>query len=188
MFWPQSGRMEITTACPDPPLAARARTDAAGTLYERAAASGDLHPLSGALTPVGAFLGRLRRILSGAKVAAMGADRFRHVELRQHLSDTGIRWPLRWRGEGVRSAEDTAADIRAFQLAVDGGALKVRPNILMIAAIGGSTIVRDAQGRASALKQARQRARIDCLQAAVIACGLGASYKRLKRPLRTYVA
>lgn len=187
MFWPESGRLEVATACPSsPPLAARARSDAAGSLYERAVADGDLLIMDGVLTPVAGFLGAVARRLTGVEVAAMGADRMRHAELRQALVDLRIGWPLRWRGGGIRSTEDAAADVRAFQTAVDGGELRTKPNVLMLHAIAESTVVRDSQGRAVGLKQARVRARVDCLQAAVIALGLAAGYKRRARPLRSW--
>ena len=175
MFWPASGRLEVLTACPDSPgLAARARHDAAGALYERAAADGVLWVLSGRLTPVGPFLAKLRAHLAGCAVSAVGCDRFRHAELRQHLTDQGLGWRPVWRGSGARAAEDAAADVGAFQRAVEGGALRTPPNIMLASAIGHATVIRDAAGHATGLKQATIRRRIDPLQAAVIAVGLGA--------------
>ena len=45
---------------------------------------------------------------------------------------------------------------------------------MLASAIGHATVLRDAAGHATGLKQATIRRRIDPLQAAVIACGLGA--------------
>ena len=188
-YWPDGGRLEVVSACGDTPgLAARARADAAGGLYERAAAAGALLVLSGRLTPVGPFMARLRAHLAGVTVAAAGADRFRHPELRQHLADQGLNWRVTWRGGGARSAEDAAQDIRAFQLAVDGETLRAAPNVLLANAIGESHIVRDASGHAIKLVQARQRARIDPLQAAVIALGLGGAAAKRRSTGRVWVA
>ena len=76
IYWPDSGRLEVLTACGDTPgLAARARHDAVGGLYERAVADRSLLMLSGRLTPVGPFLARLRSHLAGESVAAVGCDR-----------------------------------------------------------------------------------------------------------------
>ena len=187
-WWPETGRLEVLTAAPDTPgLAARARHDAAGALYERAHRDGVLMVLSGRLTPVGTFLARLKGHLAGQRIAAVGCDRFRHNELTQHLGDLGLRWRPVWRGSGARSTEDASADIGAFQRAVEGETLRTLPNILMANAIGESHIVRDGQGRAVQLRQARQRARIDSLQAAVIAVGLGAGAGKRRR-LKVYVA
>ena len=130
--------------------------------------------LSGRLTPVGPFLARLRAHLAGAAVSAVGCDRFRHAELRQHLTDQGLGWRPVWRGSGARAAEDAASDIGAFQRAVEGGTLRTPQNVLLVSAIGHATVIRDGQGHATGLKQATIRRRIDPLQAAVIAVGLGA--------------
>ena len=191
MYWPQSGRLEVLTACPDTPgLAARARADAAGSLYERAEQSGALLVLSGRLTPVGPFLARLRVNLAGAAVGAVGADRERAAELLSHLDDQGLRWSPVWRGSGLRAAEDAANDIRAFQRAVEGGRLRTPSNVLMVAAIGQSHLVRDGDGNPGRLRQSRARARIDPLQATVIAVGLGeaAMLRRRARAGKVYVA
>ena len=175
MYWPASGRLEVLTACGDTPsLAARARHDAAGALYERAERDGALIVLAGRLTPVGPFLAKLRAHLAGCAVTAVGCDRFRHAELKQHLADQGLGWRPVWRGSGARAAEDAAQDIGAFQRAVEGGDLRTAPNILLLSAITNATVIRDAAGHATGLKQATIRRRIDPLQAAVIAVGLGA--------------
>lgn len=187
-FWPATGRLEVLTACGDTPgLAARARHDAAGALYERAERDGVLWVLAGRLTPVGPFLARLRAHLAGAAVSAVGCDRFRHPELRQHLSDQGLNWRPVWRGSGARAAEDAAQDIGAFQRTVEGGTLRTAPNVMLLSAISHSTVIRDAQGHAVALKQSTVRRRIDALQAAVIAVGLGALRPK-RAPLKVHVA
>ena len=188
MYWPKTGRLEVLTACPDTPrLAKRAEQDAAGDVYVRAHAAGTLMVLSGVLTPVGPFLAAVRKHLSGEPVGAVGADGHRHGELAHHARDQGLTAPP-WRrpvarGNGVRAVEDASGDIRAFQNAVDGGLIRTPPNELMIYAIGQSTIVRDGHGKAIKLLQARVKARIDSLQAAVIAVGLGtaAALRRQKR-------
>ena len=117
-YWPATGRLEVLTACPTVPgLAARARADAAGELYERAHADGVLMPLAGQLTPVGAFLERLKSHLAGYQVSVVGCDQVRRVELMQHLSALELLWRPVWRGAGIRSTELASGDIRAFQLA-----------------------------------------------------------------------
>ena len=191
MYWPSTGRLEVLTACPDTPgLAARARSDAAGELYARAHRDGVLMVLSGRLTPVGPFLARLRAHLAGAAVAAVGCDRERHPELLHHMADQGLGWRPIWRGAGARAAEDAANDIRAFQRAVEGGTLRTPSNVLMVSAIGQSHLVRDADGNPGKVRQSRQRARIDSLQASVIAVGLGAAamLRRRQRAGKVYVA
>ena len=188
-YWPATGRMETWTACPaDPPLAKRAKHDAAGALYERAVRDGHLWPLAGRLTPIKPFLERLKHELAGVHVAAVGADRRRAGELRQHLISLSLPWRPVWRGGGVRAVQDAQHDIRAFQRAVEGGTLRTVPNVLFAHAIAHATVLRDGNGDPTGLKQSTVRRRIDTLQAAVIATGLAALRPRRQRPSRVYVA
>ena len=187
-YW-QTGRLEVYSAVPDqPPLAKRARKDAVGTLYERAVAEGHLWPLSGRLTPIKPFLERLRVELAGVHVAAVGADRRRADELRQHLRSLDIGWRPVWRGGGINAVTDAANDIRSFQRAVESGILKTTTNTLMAHAVGNTTLLRDGVGDATGIKQSTVRRRIDQVQAAVIALGLAALRPRAATGGRVYVA
>ena len=187
-YW-QNGRLEVWTACPaDPPLAKRAKRDAAGSLYERAVLDGHLWPLAGRLTPIRAFLEKLKVQLAGVHVAAVGADRRRADELRQHLVSLSLPWRPVWRGGGIRAVQDAAHDVRAFQRAVEGGELRTAPNALMLAAIGHATLLRDGIGDPTGIKQSSVRRRIDQVQAAVIACGLSALRPRRQRSGHVAVA
>ena len=179
-YW-YTGRLEVWTAVPnDPPLKKRAKRDAVGTLYERAVRDGHLWPLAGRLTPIKPFLERLRERLAGCHVAAVGADRRRADELKQHMIALGLPWRPVWRGGGIRAVQDAQHDIREFQRAVQGGKLRTVPNVMLASAIAYSTVLRDGNGEVTGLKQSTVRRRIDALQAAVIALGLAAL-----RPQRT---
>ena len=188
-YW-ANGRMEVWTACPDdPPLAKRAKKDAAGTMYEKAKRDGSLIPLAGRLTPIKPFLELVSRALAGEHVSAVGADRRRADELRQHLVSMSLPWRPVWRGGGVRAVQDAQHDIRSFQRAVVTGTLKTLPNVLFAHAIAHATLLRDGNGDPTGIKQATVRRRIDTLQAAVIACGLTALRpQRSNRPARVFVA
>ncbi len=187
--WPESGRLEVWTACPDTPsLDKRARSDAAGSLYAVAHRDGHLWPLAGRLTPLRPFLERIRERLAGEHVAAVGADRRRAAELMQHVQDLALGWRPVWRGGGLRSVEDAAHDIRSFQRAVASGAIKTAPNVLIVYAIGHATVLRSGDGSPTGLKQSTVRRRIDTIQAAVIALGLAALRPRRQRGGRVSVA
>ena len=187
-YW-SNGRMEVWTAVPDtPPLATRAKRDAAGSLYERAVKDGHLWPLSGCLTPIKPFLERLKRELAGVHVAAVGADRRRADELRRHLVSLSLPWRPCWRGGGARAVQDAQHDIRAFQRAVEGGELKTAPNVLFASAIAHATLLRDGTGDPTGIKQSTRRRRIDQVSAAVIACGLAALRPKRSRPGKVWVA
>ena len=188
-YWPETGRLEVWTACPDsPPLAKRARSDAAGSLYAAAHAAGHLWTLAGRLTPLRPFLERVRERLAGEHVAAVGADRRRAAELSQHVQDLALGWRPVWRGGGLRSVEDAAHDIRSFQRAVASGAIKTAPNVLVVSGIAHATVLRDGHGSPTGLKQSTVRRRIDTIQAAVIALGLAALRPRRQRSGHVAVA
>ena len=187
MLWPDTGRFETRTACPDvPALAKRARTDGAGSVYEAAHERGDLWTLSGSVTPVAAFLSRLSEDLAGFKVGAVGADRFRHHELVRILGELGLGWIPKWRGTGIRAGSHMDADCRSFQRLITSGSLKTAPNLMMAFAVSECKVVRDSQGHVTHLGGVRTRSRIDAVQAAVIACGL-AEGKTQKRKGRHWV-
>ena len=189
LFWPATGRFEVRTACPDrPALAKRAKRDGAGAVYERAVERGDLWPLSGIVTPVPGFLSRLAGDLAGCRVAAVGCDRFRHHELVRVLGDLGLAWRPVWRGSGLRAGEHMDADVRAFQRGVATGAIRTPRNLMMAYSLSQAKVVRDGQGHVVHLKGIRQRARIDPVQASVIAAGLGESFKARKSTGKVWIA
>ena len=175
-YWPQSGRLEVWGAFPGtPPLKQRAEADAVGNLYARMQAAGELAVYPGRITPVSEFLRDMAARLAGEHVVAAGADRIRRAEAEQALEDSGAHWPLVWRGTGAHAQADGSHDVRAFQRAVLARRFRLRPSLLMEHAIAESHIRRNETGN-PALAKARQRGRIDALQAAVIAAGLGELY------------
>ena len=91
---------------------------------------------------------------------------------------------------GDTKVADGSADLRAFQKGVLDGWLRPACGVaLMLMAIEGSEVRRDPSGN-PALSKARQRARIDPLQAAVIAAGLALPMRgrRPRRRLRHAIA
>ena len=147
MYWPESGRFEVRSACPDQPaLAKRAKKDGAGEVYATAAARGDLWVLSGIVTPVAPFLQRLAGELAGCRVAAVGCDKFRHHELVRVLRDEGLPWRPTWRGAGVRAGEHMDSDVRSFQRAVATAGIKTVPNLMMAYSVSEAKVVRDGMG------------------------------------------
>ncbi len=172
-FWPKTGRLEAWGAFPDTPsLSERGETDAAGDLYQRMRDAGELAVYEGRVTPAGAFLRDVAARLSDQYVIAAGADRFRRAEAEQALEAADVHWPLVWRGTGAHARADGSHDVRAFQRAVLSETFRCPRSLLLEAAISESSIRRDEAGN-PALSKARDKARIDALQAAVIAAGLG---------------
>ncbi|MYL11556.1 MAG: hypothetical protein F4010_05330 [Cenarchaeum sp. SB0669_bin_11] len=171
-YWPETGAGLALGAFPgQPSLAERGQVDEVGTAYTDAAAAGELVQLgSGQVTPVTPFLAFVIDRLGGELPAAIGCDRYRKKEAIDALASAAIRAPVEWRGQGA--GWHGHEDVRAFQRAVLGGRLHVGPSVLMRQAILESRVKRDDNGNPS-LAKARQKGRIDALQAAVIAVGLG---------------
>ena len=171
-IWPVTGRMEVWGGFPSTPdLLARGQADGVGRLYLRMESAGELRIYAGRVTDVVAFLEDAADRLSGEKVLAVGADRYRRSEVLQAFERAGISWPLVWRGTGASATADGSADVRSFQRRALSGKLKCSPSLMMQAAIADSKVDRDARGN-PALNKARRQGRIDALSAAVIACGL----------------
>ena len=189
MYWPESGRFEVRSACPDQPaLAKRAKKDGAGEVYATAAARGDLWVLSGIVTPVAPFLQRLAGELAGCRVAAVGCDKFRHHELVRVLRDEGLPWRPTWRGAGVRAGEHMDGDVRALQRAVATAGIKTVPNLMMAYSVSEAKVVRDGMGHVVHLVGMRLKSRIDPLQASVIALGLGGAASKRRSTGKVWVA
>ena len=101
VIWPDSCRLEVWGAFPGTPaLKERARVDAAP--YELMATRGELKVYAGRVTPVQEFLRDCAARLAGERVLAAGADRYRRSETEQFLEGANLRWPMNWRGMGLR--------------------------------------------------------------------------------------
>ena len=144
-----------------------------GLLIKRSTKAGICGCTLGRVTPVAAFLKDCAARLEGVRVLVAGADRFRQAEALQAIEDAGLNWPLEWRGTGASATAGGSFDVRSFQRAVLQGKLHVtRGAAVLTQAIMGSALRFDQAGN-PALDKQKGLARIDPLQAAVIACGLG---------------
>ena len=110
----ENGRVEVWAACPSiPDLAERSRVD--GANYALMEMRGELRTYAGRVTPVGEFLKDCAARLTGCKVIAAGADRYRKSESLQALDDSNLRWPMVWRGMGASSRADGSHDVRPYR-------------------------------------------------------------------------
>ena len=170
-YWPETGRIEARGAFPaTPQLRDRALRDGAGRLYEQMLDRQEITIYPGRVTPVAAFLRSQARRLQGHEVTGAVADRYRQAEAQTALAAAGITWPMEWRAVGA--GQQGSADVRAFQAAVFAGRIASPPSLLMESAIAESEVRHDRNGNAW-LEKARQRGRIDALQAALLAVGAG---------------
>ena len=183
-LWPGTGRMECWGAFGDKPnLKTRGMADGVGDLYQRMAQRGELATYPGRVTDVAAFLGDCMERLAGQRVMSFGADRHRRGEVETWMDQAGVGWPIEWRGTGASASADGSHDVRAFQRGVLRRDFRVSESLLMRSAIASSTLRFDKAGN-PALDKAGSTRRIDALQAAVIAAGLGEIAAR--RPRRTW--
>ena len=187
--WPATGRLEVFAGLPVPhdlDLEQRGRADGVGRRYQQLADQGELWTYPGArTTPVVAFMRDLSAAIHGQRVTLCGLDRYRRAEVGDYLAESGLHWPLVFRGQGLTTVAESAADVRAFQRAViDGWIHPARGGRLMVHAIAESA-VKYSTGNHPTLQQGRHRGRIDPLAAAVIAVGL-AERERMRAPRRSY--
>lgn len=182
-YWPETGRLDVWGCFPEiPDLATRSVVDGVTGLYERMHNEGSLMLRGTKVADVGAFLSEILPELG--PVAALGFDRFRRAEAENVLAEIGYRARFVPRGTGASAKADGSHDVRAFQSAVLQGKIAARETVLMRAALRGATLRYDQAGN-PALSKDRIRARIDAVQAAVIAVGLAAlDGPRKSRPLR----
>ena len=174
-YWPWSHRVEVYAAFgDDPDLLTRGQSDGVNDLYVRLHRQGDLSIYHGKVTPVSLFLQDCFARLDGQTILACGADRYRRAEIETALTQAGLD-DLRmvWRGTGAHRVADGSHDCRSFQRAILQHKLRVVTGAgLLAAGISESSVRYDAAGN-PALDKARGKGRIDSLQAAVIASGLG---------------
>ena len=158
----------------DPPLMQRAKIDQMGTLYDRMRREGELRVYDGRVTPVVPFLSDVFEEFGAlGRIVGIGADRYRRAEAEAAFRDAGLP-PGRsyWRGQGAAAAADGSHDVRCFQKAILKRRLKTRGSTMLEAAIASSVLRYDGAGN-PALDKRNNNSRIDCLSAAVIACGVG---------------
>ena len=180
-FWPMTGAMTSFGAFGSVPgLIQRGNADGVGTRYVRMRDAGELRTYGLRVCDVGRFLVWVKSELRHSHVVAVGADRFRRSEVADWGDKAGVRWPIVWRGLGASAKADGSHDVRAFQSAVWNKNITHKRSLMAASAIAGSALRRDAQGN-PALDKQKARARIDWLQAAVIACGLAAEDGVTKR-------
>ena len=171
-YWPESGRFEVWGAFPaTPDLRARGEGDGVGGLYVRMLERGELSVYPGRITDLPTFFDDVASRLAGEQVLC-AMDRYRRAEALTAMEAAGITWPIQWRGMGHSHTADGSADVRAFQKLCMGGKVHSLRSLMLESAIAGSSIVRDAAGNPK-LDKSKQKARIDALQASVLALGLG---------------
>ena len=175
VYWPETGRFEVTGAFPaDPSLGTRGKHDFVGNRYLQMQQRKELRTYPGKVTPVSMFLTDMARRLKEWEIIGVCADTFRKAEAEQALSVAGIKWDVEWRRVGA--GKEGSSDIRAFQSEILEPHLRTHRSLLMDSAIHECRINYDTNGNPR-MDRSRQGGRIDALQAAVIAVGLGRRWR-----------
>ena len=181
-FWALTGRLEAYGAFPaEPSLEERGKQDKVERRYIRMKERGDIFVYPGRATNNTKFLEEMFGFIKGHQIGdgeslGIAADRYKQNDLKQVLGELG-RDPetsVEWRGVG--RGPDGADDVKAFQREVLTGFMGVPPNLALESAITEAVIHRDSNGNA-ALNKARHRGRIDVMQAAILAVGIGRRWR-----------
>lgn len=182
----ETGRMEAWAAVPRiPDLLERGRKDGVGMAYQDAVSEGSLAVVGERMVDWAAFLTAVFAHLPAGVV--VGADKRRRTEVLHALETVTDDAPsVVWRHHGASATPDTSHDVRAFQSAVAGAAVRCAPNRMMRLALAGTAVRRDGAGN-PAIDKSSHVSRIDLASAAVIACGLRAVARRRPEGRQAFV-
>lgn len=179
LYWPETGRLVTYGAFPaDPNLEKRGKEDGVGDRYQRMVDAGEVYIYPGKATNNVRFLRDILKKVEGHRIEKIGADMYKMKDLKHALQANQINADddsvMEWRrvGRGPAGTED----INGFQREVLDGHLRMTPTLAMESAIADSMVLRDANGNAS-LDKRRAKGRIDVLQAAIIAVGMGERWR-----------
>ena len=175
-YWPETGRLEAYGAFPARPgLAERGKQDFVGNRYVMMLERSELLIYPGMATNNIRFLEDMFNRIKGEEIGGIGADRYKDKDLMHALLALG-RDPdeVEWRGVG--HGPDGMADVTGFQREVLEGQLKTRPSLILASAINDAILHRHPNGYPT-LDKRKHKARIDVMQASVIAGGMGHRYR-----------
>ena len=190
-YWPDTGRLESYAGFPaQPTLEKRGLKDGVGSRYLEMHKRGELRLYPGFAMKNVLFLTKIFGLLDpGQVVLSLAADRYKKTDLEQALTEVGVLyyedkkgeslmrpgyWKIEWRGVG--QGPNGGEDVRAFQHEALTGHMSPVDTLIMQSSIKESIIRRDSNGNA-ALNKARSMGRIDPVQSAILAAGIGWRYR-----------
>ena len=171
-YWAKTGRLETYGAFPaKPTLIERGKRDGVGDLYDNMLSRGECAIYGGYETDNVKFL--KERLSEVRKYEWLGieADNYAKTKVGQAMLLLSLPQDMvdhRRVGRGPSGKED----VEAFQSEANCGHMSVEHNLILDHAISQSKLVRDTNGN-PALNKARKKGRIDVLQAAILAVGMG---------------
>ena len=176
-YWPETGRLEAYGAFPaEPNLLEHGKNDGVGDRYARMYERGELKIYPGVSTNNPVFLSDMMARVRGEQVESIAADNFKKLELKQALLAAGLGNHYELALRRVGKGHDGSEDVRAFQAEVLEAHMSVEPSELLRTGISEAVLTRDSNGNA-ALNKARRKGRIDAIQAAILAVGMGRRWR-----------
>ena len=128
----------------------------------------------------GAFIRHVMEWVGDADIRVVLADRYRHKEVMEALTEAECPWTITWRAMG--KGPDGTQDITSFRREVLETWLRPGDSLFLESAIAEAKVVEDKNNNCS-LERLRWRGRIDCLSASVLAVGAGS---RVEPVVETY--
>ena len=174
-YWALTGRLEVYGAFPaTPELHEHGKIDAVGDRYVRMHERGELKIYPGMATNNQRFLSDMFDLYKEYEFGGVSADRYKEKITKQAIVSAQVKGEIEYRAVG--RGQDGNADVVAFQMEIREAHLNIYPSLLMDSAIRDSVITRDTNGNA-ALNKSRHKGRIDGVQAAIQAVGMGRRWR-----------
>ena len=174
-YWAQTGRLEVYGAFPaTPDLHEHGKIDAVGDRYVRMHERGELRIYPGMATNNQRFLSEMFGIYNKFEIGGISADRYKEKITKQAVVSAQLKNDIEYRAVG--RGQDGNSDVVAFQMDIREGHLNIYPSLMMDSAIREAVITRDTNGNA-ALNKSRHKGRIDGVQAAIQAVGMGRRWR-----------
>ena len=176
-YWPDTGRLESYTAVPKyPSLEERGVRDGIGAGYMEMQEDGVLFIYGEKETRNAAFLADMFAGVQEFKWLGVACDRYKKTAVQQALLEAGFKDDIIV-DRAVGRGKDGWDDLNAFRTACLEEHLRPGINLALEHAISSARITRDRNGN-YAMDKSHQRGRIDALQSAVHAIGLGERYRK----------
>lgn len=176
-YWPITGRLECYGAFPAKPnLLERGKNDGVGEAYAAMEKRGEVTVYPGVETNNVRFLKDHFALVQQFEWIDIAADKYQKTKVEQALLEMGlghVEVNFRRVGQGPEGKED----IEAFQSEVLEPHLSVGENLIVDMAIANSVVERDGNRNPRVMKS-HQKGRIDVIQAAILAVGIGQRHRK----------
>lgn len=177
-YWPKTGRLDTYGAFPqEPNLAERGRNDNVEDLYERMLDRKEIMLIGKYETDNVGFLKHWLPSVAEFERIGISGDNYAKTKIAQALYELGMNPDKDVDHRRVGRGPSGKEDVEAFQSEVLTGHLSVGYNLCLEHAIAKAIVIRDSNGN-PALDKSSHKGRIDVIQAAVLAVGMGHRWRK----------